>query len=88
MTAVIDKTAEAAKALTVKQRQVYDYMRAFLAENDELPPMWAVAKHFGYKSMNAARCHVEMLMRKGFIERNAIGNLRFVRATQEGAACQ
>ena len=69
---------------TARQLEVLDFMRAFLAENDEMPPMWVIAKHFGFRSENAAQCHVDALMRKGFLERNSIGNLRFTRdkATQ------
>ncbi len=65
--------------LTARQQEVLDFMRAFLTENDEVPPMWAVAKHFGFRSENAAQCHVDALMRKGYLERNSIGNLRFTR---------
>ena len=65
--------------LTTRQQQVLGFMRTFLAENDELPPMWAVAKHFGFRSENAAQCHIDALTRKGYLERNSIGNLRFAR---------
>ncbi|WP_313330455.1 hypothetical protein [Comamonas sp.] len=68
-------------APTARQLEVLGFMRTFLNENDEMPPMWAVAKHFGFRSENAAQCHVDALMRKGCLERNSIGNLRFKRGT-------
>lgn len=65
--------------LAPRQQQVLGFMLKFLAENDQLPPMSAIAKHFGFKSSNAAQEHMFALQRKGFIERNAVGNYRFVR---------
>ncbi|MEJ5148976.1 hypothetical protein [Comamonas sp. MYb396] len=65
--------------LTNRQREVLDYMRCFLLENDQLPPMHAIAEHFGHRSPNSAQNHLNALERKGFIERNAVGKYRFVR---------
>jgi len=62
-----------------RQQQVLDFMRAFHAENDQLPPMPEIARHFGFRSANSAVCHAAALERKGFLERNSIGNLRFTR---------
>ncbi len=66
--------------LTTRQLEVLGFALAFLDRNDEFPPMWAIAKHFGWKSNNAAQCHIESLARMGFIERNEIGNWRFPKA--------
>lgn len=73
---------------TARQREVLHFMRCFLLENDQLPPMHAIAEHFGFRSTNAANDYLAALERKGFIERNAVGKFRFVRdrvlaATQE-----
>lgn len=65
--------------LPSRQQQVLDFMRAFHAENDQLPPMPEIARHFGFRSANSAVCHAAALERKGFLERNCIGNLRFTR---------
>ena len=65
--------------ITARQQQVLDYMRAFHAENDQLPPMWSVCEHFGWTAMNSAQGHARILEEKGYLERNAIGNLRFAR---------
>lgn len=65
--------------LTTRQQQVLGFMLQFLADNDQLPPMHVISSRFGFSSPNAAHEHVKALERKGFIERNAVGNFRFVR---------
>ncbi|TDS74394.1 LexA DNA binding domain-containing protein [Comamonas sp. JUb58] len=65
--------------LPPRQMDVLNFMLAFHAENDQLPPKAEIARHFGFRSPNAAQCHVDALERKGFLERNRIGNLRFAR---------
>lgn len=65
--------------LTNCQREVLHFMRCFLLENDQLPPMHTIAEHFGHRSPNSAQNHLNALERKGFIERNAVGKFRFVR---------
>ena len=74
--------------LTTRQREVLAYMRSFWAENDQLPPMHAIAEHFGFRSGNAAHDYLNALERKGFIERNAVGKYRFVRDRVLAAAHQ
>lgn len=71
------------KYLTKRQLDVLSFARSFLERNDEFPPMHAIAKHFGWKSNNAAQCHIDALASMGFVERNEIGNWRFKRE----AAC-
>lgn len=65
--------------LTNRQREVLHFMRCFLLENDQLPPMHAIAEHFGHRSPNSAQNHLNALEGKGYIERNAVGKFRFVR---------
>lgn len=65
--------------VTAAQQRVFDYMRAFLSANDELPPLWAIAQHFGWPSASSAQSHVNALAKKGLIERNEIGNWRIKR---------
>ncbi|MCS4292709.1 SOS-response transcriptional repressor LexA [Comamonas sp. BIGb0152] len=66
-------------APTARQLEVMGFMRTFLIENDEMPPMWAVAKHFSFRSENAAQCHVDALKRRGYLEANATGEVKFLR---------
>src|SRR5690606_5096486 len=37
---------------------------------------WAISKHFGWASDNSAQQHFDALARKGYLERNEIGNWR------------
>lgn len=69
------KKATAASGL---QLQVLDYMRTFLAENDQLPPAHRIAARFNL-ALSSADWHVQTLLRLGFLERNAVGKLRFAR---------
>lgn len=62
-----------------RQQQVLDFMREFHADNDQLPPMPEIARHFGFRSANSAVCHAAALERKGMLVRNSIGNLMFTR---------
>lgn len=67
------------KFLTKRQIEVLEFAQGFLERNDEFPPMHAIAKHFGWRSNNAAQCHIDALAIMGFVERNEIGNWRFKR---------
>lgn len=69
--------------LTLRQQQVMDYMRAFHAENDQLPPQAVIARHFGWKSSNAAQTFADILTAKGYIEKNAVGRYRFTRTVAD-----
>lgn len=72
--------------ITRNQRAVYEYLRRFFAENDQLPPCHVIAEYFGWASANAAQNYLAALERKGFIERNAVGKYRFARNRCEAAA--
>ena len=65
--------------LTLTQQSVLGFMRQFFADNDQLPPMHSIATRFGWVSQNAAHEVCVQLVRKGYIERNAVGKYRFVR---------
>jgi SOS-response transcriptional repressor LexA len=73
------------KRVTHRQTEVFNFMADFYERNDEIPPMWAIAKHFGWASANAAMQHVDALFRHGLLERNEIGNWRFARKLKEAA---
>lgn len=72
--------------LTAKQAEVLAFMRGFFAENDQLPPARVIRERFGWASDNAAADFVAALMRKGHLERNAIGRYRFTRSTECASA--
>lgn len=65
--------------LTDCQRDVLNYMREFLSDNDCLPSTSQVAAHFGWKSATSAQHHIEQLVRLRRLEENSVGKLRFVR---------
>ena len=52
-------------ALTTRQQAVLDYIREFQAEQDQAPTLQEIARHFGFRSVNAAAEHVRALRRKG-----------------------
>ncbi|MCA0214747.1 MAG: hypothetical protein LCH79_16410 [Proteobacteria bacterium] len=65
--------------LTMRQQQVLDFMRSFLADNDQLPTHACIAKRFGWKSDNAALTFTKILEAKGYLERNTLGKYRLAR---------
>lgn len=67
---------------TARNLDVLAFMRQFFAENDQLPPVATVCKHFGWRSLQAGQDHVDALLRHGLIERNAVGKLRFARGAR------
>jgi SOS-response transcriptional repressor LexA len=71
---------------TARNHDVMDFMRAFFAENDQLPPMAHIAAHFGWASTMAAQMHINSLEKHGLIERNACGKYRFSRSDKASVA--
>lgn len=56
------------KALTVRQQEVYDFLKRHL-ETTGMPPTRAeISKELGFRSPNAAEEHLKALARKGVIE--------------------
>lgn len=74
--------------LTRRQREVLAYMRRFLAENDQMPPLQWIADHFGYRAAAGAQFQVLALKRKGYLEANATGKVKFVRGRVTVVALQ
>ena len=69
--------------LTKLQARAMDFMRAYFAENDQLPPSEAMQAFFGWKSQNSVVEMRAVLARKGFIEKNACGKHRFARPPKD-----
>lgn len=67
------------KAPSASNLEVLAFMRAFFADNDQLPPIAVISRHFGWIGASAAAWHISALRRFGFVEHNAVGKLRFVR---------
>ena len=68
-----------AMKLTRRQQEVLAFMRSFLVDNDQLPPVHVISRHFGFAAQNGAHDHVRALEKKGAIERNAVGKYRLAR---------
>lgn len=75
------------KRLTAKQAAVLGFMREYQASNDNMPTMPAIARRFGFASVNAANDHVQALVKHGHLERleGQVG-FRFVREKACAAA--
>jgi len=67
-------------ALTTAQQRVYDFCKESLKAQDQLPPAEKIAEHCGFAGKSGARCHLAALVKKGYLEANAFGKLRFVRS--------
>ena len=54
-------------ALTDIQRRVFDFVRGKLVAGRPAPTLREVAAEFGWRSKRAAECHIEALIRKGWL---------------------
>jgi repressor LexA len=57
------------KGFTKAQKQVYDFMQGYQALHGVAPSRRKVCAELGYKSPNAAQCHVDALIKKGYMKR-------------------
>jgi len=55
------------------QRKTLDFLRKFIAEYSYAPSLKKIAEHIGVKSASTAHFHLERLVQKGFIVREADG---------------
>lgn len=74
-----NRTKRNAEGMTQAQQKVWDYIRAYFGQNDQLPPMNAIRENFKWASNNAAVEHCAALEGIGRLERNAAGRYRFKR---------
>lgn len=54
--------------LTKRQQEIYDLIREHILDTGMPPTRMDIAKHFGFRSPNAAEDHLRALERKGAIE--------------------
>jgi repressor LexA len=57
--------------LTRRQREVLNFVQLRSVDQGAPPTLLEIAEHFGFKSLNAAREHVRLIERKGFLQRRA-----------------
>ena len=55
------------KPLTATQAKVLAYIKEHSRENGYPPTTWEISTHFGWASPNAARSHLKLIGRKGYI---------------------
>jgi len=56
--------------LTRRQREIYDYLGAFIEENGYAPSLEEIAAHFGLSSVATVHEHLENLEEKGVVRRD------------------
>jgi repressor LexA len=56
-------------ALTRRQRQIYDFIRKFVAENGYSPSLEEIGAGFGLTSVATVHKHVQHLVEKGFLRK-------------------
>lgn len=56
---------------------VEEFMREYLADNDNMPTVRVIAEHFGFRSWRTAHMTVRRLDKKGIIEFISGGRYRF-----------
>jgi DNA-binding MarR family transcriptional regulator len=66
--------------LTPLQIDVLAYLWEFFDANDQLPPKQAICANFHWTSLNTAVMHCDALERRGLLERNTVGRLKFTKA--------
>jgi repressor LexA len=59
-----------AMPLTKRQKEILDFLQAFLEENGYPPSFEEIARHFGYTSLATVHEHLENLRQKGYIRKS------------------
>jgi len=71
-------------ALTRRQREIYDFIRGFVAEQGYSPSLEEIGAHFGLSSVATVHKHVQHLVEKGFLKK-AWNRSRSVEPVEESA---
>ena len=71
-------------ALTRRQREIYDFVRKFIAEEGYSPSLEEIGEHFDLASVATVHKHVEHLVEKGFL-RKAWNRSRSVEPIEDSA---
>lgn len=71
--------------LTARQQEILDLIKSHIEETGYPPTRAEIAKHFGFKSPNAAEAHLRALAKKGAIEM-VPGASRGIRLSEEAAS--
>ena len=76
--------------LTKRQKEILDFLEAFMNENGYAPSFEEIARHFGYTSLATVHEHLENLKQKGYIRKsyNASRSLELVPSGTHAAAVE
>jgi repressor LexA len=72
-------------ALTRRQRQVYDFIRGFVAEHGYSPSLEEIGEQFGLSSVATVHKHVEHLVAKGYLRKDPHRSRSVEPALDDGA---
>ncbi len=56
-------------SLTKRQQEVYFFLETYFADHQVAPTLQEICNHFGYSSPNAARQHLQLIAKKGYLVR-------------------
>jgi len=56
--------------LTKRQKQVLDFIKAFIKQHDYAPSLEEIKEHLGLSSVSTAHFHVQALQHKGFLRKD------------------
>lgn len=73
--------------LTKRQRDILDFLRKYLQQNNYAPSLEEIANHFDIASLNAVYKHLQILEERGFISRQS-NRARSIKILDEKSADQ
>lgn len=53
--------------ITLRQREIYEWMKEFLGENQRVPTLREIARHFKMKAHNAVSIHIQKIVDAGML---------------------
>ncbi|MEN8208045.1 MAG: transcriptional repressor LexA [Candidatus Fermentibacteria bacterium] len=71
------------KKITDRQKQVLEYICAFIDEHSYAPSIRDIQKHFGLKSTKGVKDHIDRLVEKGYLNRTE-GTARALKVVNDG----
>jgi repressor LexA len=82
--------AEGDMPLTKRQKEILDFLEAFLEEHGYPPSFEEIARHFGYTSLATVHEHLENLRQKGYIRKsyNASRSIELIPSGRTAAALE
>ncbi len=71
--------------LTKRQKEILDFIAAFISREGYSPSMEEIAAHFNFASLNAVFKHLEALAQRGYLHRDA-NRARSIELSRENAS--